>query len=575
MRKYSQILLSVLLVASCGPKDGIHTFHLLTTNDVHGAWFDSTYVGGTTRNSLFAVNYYVDSIRTVDGVDNVLLLDAGDCLQGDNAAYYYNYVDTQTEHLFPRLVSYMKYDAVTVGNHDIETGQPVYDRVRKDLKRHGIPFLAGNAIRNDNGNPYFQVYKTFKRAGLKVLVLGYTNQMNASWVDESIYSGMHFESLIPIVQEDVDRYSLKEKPQVVIVSVHSATGLGDGRSGEAQGLDLYNSLHGVDFLVCSHDHRQTVFCNDSIALINTGNRAKYLGHGVISVDVVKGKAVSRKLKASLIKVDKRKADPVMRDAFRKDYQTVKDFSFREIGVLTMDLRTRDAYSGMCDYVNLLHSVQLNSSKAQLSFAAPLTFNGIIKAGTLVYNDLFTLYPFENQLFVMKMKGSEIKNYMEFCYSRWLSDPGSNHVLRIVRRDDPRNNQAGWSFVYRSYNFDSVGGLVYTVDITKPTGERVEIKSMADGTPFDLEADYSVAMTSYRASGAGGMLTEGAGIPMNELDSRITGKYEEIREFLYRYIEEYGLIDHDTVSDPGLIGSWKFIPETVVNGMMESDYRLLF
>ena len=98
----------LLLLAACGtPKNEEHTLHLLTTNDVHGRWFSSDYVGKGTRESLLAVNWYVDSIRNAVGEENVLLIDAGDCLQGDNASYYYNYVDTKSEHLFTRLMAYM------------------------------------------------------------------------------------------------------------------------------------------------------------------------------------------------------------------------------------------------------------------------------------------------------------------------------------------------------------------------------------------------------------------------------------------------------------------------------------
>ena len=144
--KSRHLILAVLVLAAtaCGHrlKDGEYTLQVLSTNDVHGTWFDSTYVDNGTRNSLFAMKYYIDSIRTAFGPENVVLVDAGDCLQGDNAAYYYNYVDTVTPHLFPRLMSYMKYDAVAVGNHDIETGHPVYDRVAADLKKAGIPFAS-------------------------------------------------------------------------------------------------------------------------------------------------------------------------------------------------------------------------------------------------------------------------------------------------------------------------------------------------------------------------------------------------------------------------------------------------
>ena len=69
---------------------------------------------------------------------------------------------------------------------------------------------------------------------------------------------------------------------------------------------------------------------------------------------------------------------------------------------------------------------------------------------------------------------------------------------------------------RSYNFDSAGGLIYEVDVTKPNGERVNIKSLADGTPFDLSASYNVAMTSYRASGGGNIMREGAGVDTDRI-----------------------------------------------------------
>ena len=146
---------SLMLLAGCSPKDGDCCLRILTTNDLHGSLFDSTYVDGNVRNSLMAVKWYVDSVRSAAGEQNVILLDDGDFLQGDNSVYYFNYVDTLTPHIFPRMASYMGYDAVVGGNHDIETGHKVYDRVAADLEAAGIPFLAGNAIRNDNGEPYF------------------------------------------------------------------------------------------------------------------------------------------------------------------------------------------------------------------------------------------------------------------------------------------------------------------------------------------------------------------------------------------------------------------------------------
>ena len=575
MKKIISILLAAAALASCcGPKDGEYTFRLLTTNDVHGRYFDSLYVTDATDNGLTNIAWYVDSLRTAEGADNVILLDDGDCLQGDNAAYYFNYIDTTSKHLYARMVEYIGYDAVVVGNHDIETGHKVYDRMLKTME---VPFLAANAIRTDNGKPYFQEYVTLKRQGLNITIIGFTNPNIKGWLSPLLWEGMTFESLIPMAQEVVDRVSAKEKSDVVIVAVHAGTGNGDGAVLESQGLDLFKSLRGVDFVVTAHDHRPVIHQNDSICLINAGSHCRNLGFGTVTLKVEKGKVVSKSLKAELLPVDKRNVDRKMQEIFREDFEAVKAFTLKEVGQLKTDLRTRDAYSGMSDYLNLIHTLSLGCTPAQISFAAPLTFNGFIEAGTLVYNDLFTIYPYENQLFVVKMSGKEIKDYLEYSYDAWVNtiDSAEDRLLKIVDRPDPRTRQKSWSFVNRSYNFDSAGGLVYTVDVTKPCGQRVSIQSLADGSAFEEAAEYNVAMTSYRASGGGAIMREGARIDTDNIADRTVAYYPEIREILYDYLVKNGEIEPETIGNPAVIGQWKFVPESLAEKALQRDMNLLF
>ena len=575
MKRIFTIFLAASAIASCcGPKDGEYTFRLLTTNDVHGRYFDSLYVADETVNALTNIAWYADSIRTADGPDNVILLDAGDCLQGDNAAYYFNYIDTASTHLYARMTEYIGYDAVVVGNHDIETGHKVYDRMVRTMK---VPFLAANAIRTDDGKPYFQEYVTLKRHGLNITVIGFTNPNIKSWLSPGLWEGMTFESLIPMAQETVDRVVAKEKSDVVIVAVHAGTGAGDGAVLESQGLDLFQSLRGVDFVVTAHDHRPVTYQNDSICLINAGSHCRNLGVGTVTLKVENGEVVSRSLKAELLPVDKKNVDVKMHEVFREDFEAVKAFTLKEVGQLRTDLRTRDAYSGMSDYLNLIHTLSLGCTPAQISFAAPLTFNGFIESGTLVYNDLFTIYPYENQLFVVRMSGKEIKDYLEYSYNAWINTVSSSddRLLKITDRPDPRTGQKSWSFINRSYNFDSAGGLVYTVDVTKPHGQRISIKSLADGSAFEESSEYNVAMTSYRASGGGSIMREGAGIDTDNIASRVVAYHPEIREILYDYLMNNGEISPEKIGDPAVIGHWKFIPESLAEKALQRDMDLLF
>ena len=545
MRTINHLLtLAAVLVAICAcnpaktPQDGEYSLDIYATNDVHGRLFDSLYVGDGTRESLLAVS------------------------------------------------EYMKYDALVVGNHDIETGHEVYDRFKKELK---IPYLAANAIRDDNGKPYFQPYTIVERGGLRVAVLGYTNPNIKAWLAREIWDGMHFVDLMECVQADVDRVRAKEKPHLVIVAVHSGTGNGEGSELESQGLDLLSSLEGVDFIFCSHDHRPYTENRGDCVLLNSGSHCRKLAHATAKIEIRDGEVVSKEVSGEICDIDKEEIDTVMRDMFRPDYEAVKAFTVQKVGELAMPLKTRDAFVGMCDYMNLIHRICLECTDADLSFAAPLSFNSTVNAGDVLYNDLFTIYPYENQIFVLNMKGREIEKYLEYSYDQWINTLGDGHALKtqghalkIQDREDPRSGAKRWSFVNRSYNFDSLGGAFYTVDLSKPYGDRVEISRLADGRDFDPEDDYKVAMTSYRANGGGELMQLGAGIDASELEGRVSERYPEVRELLFDFFRhhlgadgEIAPVTSEELSDPALIGAWSFIPEDLAAPALREDYRLLF
>ena len=586
MRKITILaaLFSALLAVSCGPKDGIYEFDLFSTNDVHGTWFDSTYTSSRVRPSLMAVGRYVDSVRAVNGAESVILLDGGDCLQGDNAAYYFNYVDTVTTHLYARMADYMKYDAVCVGNHDIETGHRVYDRVRRQMK---TPWLAANAVREDTGKSYFQDYVILSRKGLKIAVIGAENANIAAWLTPELWSGMRFEPIVSMMQAKVDEVRAKHSPDIVIVATHTATGKGDGSVLEAEGLDLFKTLKGVDFLLCAHDHRPfvTVTGDSTFGFINSGSHCRNIGHGHIVVEVRDGKVVSKTVSTDLIPVKAEPVDEKMEAEFRKDYLAVKEFTLQRVGELRTELRTSDGYVGMSDYLALVHRLGLSQPGVDLSLAAPLTFNGIVKPGAIIYNDLFTIYPYENQMFVVKMSGREIKDYLEASYDQWintlapaqLSRPisdASPALLKIINHPGPRTSRQSWSFQNRSYNFDSAAGINYTVDVTKPSGERISISSMADGAVFDFAREYNVAMTSYRACGGGGLL-HAIGIDTSDIDSRIVARLPEYRNILYYYLKSHPVLTSEELGDTSVTGTWKFVPEKQVGPFLRNDMRRLF
>jgi len=149
------ILITALLVHSCAPQE--ESLAIYVTTDIHGMLlpYDNTE-GQATDHSLANLATLVNDA----GKENILLLDNGDILQGDPLVYYYNFVDTTRKHIVADILNHLGYDAATAGNHDIEAGHSVYDRVRR---QYNFPMLAANAINTETGKPYFDPYTVINR----------------------------------------------------------------------------------------------------------------------------------------------------------------------------------------------------------------------------------------------------------------------------------------------------------------------------------------------------------------------------------------------------------------------------
>lgn len=580
IRKFTIAAVAVLALAACSTlKDGEYNMSVVATGDGHGAWFAKPVEeGGKSRCSLMSQSRFVEGVRADKGRDNVILVDVGDNFSGGGAPFYYNYVDTASVHLYPRLAAYMGYDAVVAGHSDFETGHRVYDRVAKDMRKAGVPFLAGNAVSERTGKRYFPAYSIIRKGGMKVVVLGYTNAANASLMDDSCVSGISFKSLLPLVQEDVDKVRSKEKPHVVIVVAHTSMGKGNGMNLERQGLDLFNNLKGVDVLVTGHDHYNEVQKTDSIVVLDCGKAGQYAGLADIKLVVKGGKVISRTLSAEVKSLMVDDYDTAMEETFKPEYEKVRDFNVSHVGVVRKDLVSREFYYRQCDYMNFLHTLAFSAWPVDISLSATLLIDGKVPAGEVRFQDIRKIYPYGNKLIVLRLTGAEILRYLEASYEAWINTvPGpaeGTHLLKIKQTKDYSTGGMKWKLAKSPANFDSAAGICYTVDVTKPYGSRVTISGMADGSPFDMDKDYSVAVTSYRSDGAGGLLKAAGLMDAQSVADRIIYRGPEFRTILYHYLKKYGSIDPAVVGDPDVIGSWKFIPDFAPEAI-KSDVELLY
>ena len=576
--KYSLSLLYILFVltlASCGQKtieDGEYTLEIYATNDLHGRFFDSLYVSNQSLQvypySLASVSTKMKEVRKNNDNVNVILLDIGDHLQGDNAAFYYNFIDTVSEHIFSKVMNYLKYDAVVVGNHDIEPGAKVYDKVEAELN---MPYLAANAINTRTNEPYFEPYTILNKNGVKVAVIGLTNPNIPNWLSPDLWEGIEFEEVATTLEQWVKHARDKENPHFVIAAIHAGLGDEDMDSKENPSRFVAKNVKGIDLVLAAHDHKVTaekIMNGDKeIWILEGGSRASTLSKATVNLTIKDGNVVETNVSGESISMTGVEPDAEYTQHFRNEFLKVKEFTNRSVGTLNNDIESRNAYFGPSAYVDMIHTLQLKASGADISFAAPLSFNTKIEKGVLNYQNLLDIYPFENQLNVIEMTGQEIKDYLEYSYAQWVNPNPvqSGHLLYINKDNEGKRHR----FNSPHFNFDSAAGIKYEVDITKSEGDKIHIISLSDGSAFDMEATYKVALTSYRASGGGDLLQKGAGIAKEEMEDRIVTRLADIRELLYDQIQVDGFIDAEKLDQ------WKFVPERLASELGEKDFRSMF
>ncbi len=581
MKKLLLILTSIFIAASINAQS--LKLKIIETSDVHGMVFPYDFLNERETNySLAHLSSYLNKERA-DTSFTEILLDNGDILQGTPLVYYSNFIDTNTVHAFAKVMNFLNYNAATIGNHDIETGHAVYDKFRTQIN---FPWLAANAVNVTDKKPYFQPYQIIEKEEFKIAVIGLITPHIPHWLPENIWKGMYFEDMIESAKKWIKEVKKVENPDLIIGLFHAGF---DFTYGNQSGATFKNEnasqlvakkVDGFDIVFVGHDHQgwDTVITNDygnEVQILGTTSSARNIAVAEVTLSKTENK-INKNVDGYLYDLSNEESDKEFLKIFREDFDKTKAFVSRKIGKFTKEILSQEAIFGNSAFVDLIHTIQLELTNADISFTAPLSFNTTISEGEIFVKDMFKLYRYENLLYTMELTGKEIKDYLEFSYGNWFNQmKDENDNLLLFERDKEgkiifSNRSNSPQLKERFYNFDSAGGLIYEVDITKPVGERITIISFANGNDFDNKSKYKVALNSYRGNGGGNHLTKGAKIPQEKLSSRIVNSTErDLRFYMMNWIEEKGEVN------PAVNRNWKVIPQEFWFKGMKKDYRLLF
>lgn len=564
-----------LLIGMVAAQDKEVKLKIVQTSDIHGNFYPRDFIlQRDAVGSLARVYAFVQKERETYK-DNLILLDNGDILQGQPTAYYYNYIDTVSPHVAAEMLNFMGYNAGNMGNHDVETGRAVFDRWAGDCH---APVLGANIIETATGKTHFPPYVTLERDGVRIVVLGMITPAIPVWLSENLWKGLRFDDMEETARKWMKIIREKERPDIVIGMFHAGQDalLMGGKYRENASLDVARNVPGFDIVLMGHDHARECkkvrnIAGDSVLVIDPASNGVVVSDIEITVTLRDGKVTDKKIDGVLTETGAYGVSDEFMKHFASQYATIQDFVSKKIGRFTETISTRPSYFGSSAFIDLIHTLQLNISGAEISLAAPLSYDTRIKEGDVYVYDMFNLYKYENMLYTMKLSGKEVHDALEMSYDLWTNRMTSPDDHILLFRDKPREGAADRAaFKNFSFNFDSAAGIIYTVDVTKPSGRKVTILSMADGTPFDMNKMYTVALNSYRGNGGGELLTKGAGIPQDELKERIVSSTDkDLRYYLMQYIEGKKVIE------PRALGQWKFVPEEWAVPASKRDYEFLF
>jgi 5'-nucleotidase len=240
----STALLSLGLSMSSFTSPDVKHITILHTNDVH-SHIDpfpaddprNANMGGVSRRAAL-----IDTIRKEN--PNVLLLDAGDIFQGTP---YFNYYGGELEF---KLMSMMKYDASTIGNHDFDNG---IDGLYAQMPHATFEFISSNYdFKNTAMDGLVKPYKIFNKGGIKIGVFGLGIQLEGL-VDKLMYKETVYNDPIETAHDMVRILKKEQKCDLVICLSHLGYKYRDDATKICD-LKLAEQTQDIDLIIGGHTH---------------------------------------------------------------------------------------------------------------------------------------------------------------------------------------------------------------------------------------------------------------------------------------------------------------------------------
>ena len=570
-------------------------FKVMAISDLHANLMNyDYYTGSTTKNSglVKAATVIKEEKEKAnksekENVDNVILVDNGDTIQGTPLANLYAVkqpVAPGEKYPVYKALESLGFDMTTIGNHEVNYGMDYIKQIVDANTSMGM--VCANLKDAESGDLVFDPYKILNETvvdsngqerELKIGITGVVPTQILNW-DKVILNG---KVTVDDMVKSVDKYAKEMKENgadIVVVLGHTGYGeeTTDATGAENAGYAI-SMLEDVDVVVGGHVHRSAKYevekeNGDITQYVQPLNNGKEVGVVDLKIEVTKDENGNDKYtindsnsKISNISVANKANDAETEEVVREYHEATDKYVNEKSGEVTKDLNSfftlvaddpsvqivSDAQKAYVEELieNNDPSLAPYADLPILSAAAPFKAGSSadnyvdIKAGGLAIRDLSNLYKYDNTMAVIKLNGSDVKEWLEFSANMFNTiDPNSSEEQNLINRDFP------------TFNFDVIDGIEYEIDVTqKPkydkTGKVINPGSSRvynltyNGKPIDLDQEFLIATNNYRAGGDS--------FPWNGRQVSVYTTTDESRDVLKQYIEDAGKLE------PSVDNNWKF------------------
>ncbi|TVP79475.1 MAG: bifunctional metallophosphatase/5'-nucleotidase, partial [Gemmatimonadales bacterium] len=497
-------LVLAVAVTACdrGPRHGLPgsgpQVVLMGTTDIHSQLLPWDYEQEEILDhGLARISPLVDSIRAANP-GRTILVDSGDLLQGNPMAATFTPLPEDEVHPMIVAMNLMEYDAAALGNHEFNFG---LDHLDRTLAHAEFPFLSANTVDAATGEPVWPEYVIVERElegrPLRIGITGVLPPGVAIWDRDHVEGILEFPDMVERLADVVPRMRA-DGADLVVVAAH-ASFEGSSYDTESTGVapenrmsDAAREVPGIDVVFLGHSHREVAdtLVND-VLFTQGGPRGRSLAVATFELAPAgdDGWRVTGR-QAELVRPTRDHIDTRMQASLSGAHDRTRAEMARVLATAPEAWSAAEARIRDTPLMSWIHQVQKEVTGADLSSAAAFGLRAGLPQGDITVAHVARLYPYDNNLLrAVEITGAELRAYLEHSARYFLECPEAR-CERLVNREWP------------GFNFDMVSGVEYTLDLTRPLGERV-VQLERNGEPVADDDTFTMAINNYRQGGGGG------------------------------------------------------------------------